>query len=338
LADAQKAGRDAGMHVGLIADLAVGTDGSGSHAWSRQQDILMGVAVGAPPDLINTSGQNWGLTSFSPRALRQHGFLPFLETLRATLRHAGGARIDHVLGLQRLWLVPEGARAKEGAYLRYPVEDMLRLITLESLRHRAIIIGEDLGTVPEGFQQRLAEAGVMGMRVLWFERDHGFFVDPSRWSARAMATTSTHDLATVAGWWSGRDIDWRVHLQQGAGGGDEDAQRAQRAQDRRSLWAAFEHAQVAQGRVPAAEQPTAVVDAAIRFVARTPAPLAIVPIEDLLGLTEQPNLPGTTNEHPNWRRRLPGPVDTLLQAPAPAARMADLREERLWTAPPVKTA
>ena len=328
LADAQAAARTAGMPIGLIGDLAVGTDGGGSHSWSHQDDMLVGLSVGAPPDLLNGLGQNWGLTAFSPRGLRAHGYAPFIELLRANLRHAGGLRIDHVLGLGRLWLVPDGATANEGAYLQYPLRDLLRLIALESWRHRAVIVGEDLGTVPDGFRDQLDATGLMGMRVLWFERAFELFVEPARWSATAMATPTTHDLPTVAGWWLGRDIDWRVKLGQLPPESNEAAERELRERERRALWDAFRYAEVAGGERPSPEQSAAVIDAALRFVARTPAPLAIVPIEDIVGLDEQPNLPGTTDEHPNWRRRLPDTAEVLLAAPAAVSRLRSLREER----------
>ena len=158
----------------LIGDLAVGMDPNGSHAWSRQDDVLAGLSIGAPPDLFNPRGQDWGLTGFSPRALTAGGFAPFLATLRAALRNAGGVRIDHAMGLTRLWLIPEGADPADGAYLAYPLGDLLRLLALESQRHGAIVVGEDLGTVPGGFREELEIAGLHGMRVLWFERNgHG---------------------------------------------------------------------------------------------------------------------------------------------------------------------
>ncbi|MDB5987182.1 MAG: 4-alpha-glucanotransferase [Nevskia sp.] len=328
LADAQRAAREAGMAIGLIGDLAVGTDGGGSHSWSRQHAVLVGLSVGAPPDLMNGLGQNWGLTAFSPRGLRASGYAPFIEMLRANLRHAGGLRIDHVLGLARLWLVPEGASANEGAYLHYPLTDMLRLIALESWRHRAVIVGEDLGTVPDGFRDQLDGAGIMGMRVLWFERAYELFVEPARWSSTAMATPTTHDLPTVAGWWAGRDIDWRSQLAQLPPDSSEAAERDIRERERHALWDAFRYAEVAQGEAPAPQQGASVIDAALKFVARTPAPLAIMPIEDIVGLDEQPNLPGTIDQHPNWRRRLPAPAADLFEAPAAAARLLSLREER----------
>jgi 4-alpha-glucanotransferase len=328
LRSAQAAARSAGMKIGLIGDLAVGTDRGGSHCWSRQHDMLIGVSVGAPPDYINAVGQNWGLTSFSPRALKLHGYAPFLEMLRAQLRHVGGLRIDHVLGLGRLWLVPDGASATEGAYLHYPIDDLFKLIALESWRHRAIIIGEDMGTVPEGFRDRLADVGILGMRVLWFERDWGLFVDPSRWPSGAVAMTTTHDLPTVAGWWSGRDIEWRQQLDLFGPHTDQARETAARAEDRAKLWDAFRHADVAQGPAPSIDDTDSVATAAAAFIGRTPSPLALLPMEDALGLVEQPNIPGTIDEHPNWRRRLPEEADMLLSTPEVSQRLQAMDTQR----------
>ncbi|MFT4047858.1 MAG: 4-alpha-glucanotransferase [Solimonas sp.] len=329
LAQAQRAARAAGMAIGLIGDLAVGNDAGGSHAWSRQADMLGGLSVGAPPDLLNALGQSWGLSAFSPRALRLRGFSAFIEMLRAALRHVGGLRIDHVLGLMRLWLVPQGMTAREGAYLKCPFDDLLRLVALESHRHRAVIVGEDLGTVPDGIRESLYGAGLMGMRVLWFERDHGLFVEPSRWPREAMAVTTTHDLPTVAGWWQGRDVDWREQLQLFAPGSDAAREHAERAGERRKLWSAFRYAGVVDhDEVPAAHDTGPVIRAALQFVARTPADLAIVPAEDIAGVVEQPNLPGTTVEHPNWRRRLPADAATLFDDADARARLAALVGER----------
>ena len=325
---AQRAAREAGMAIGLIGDLAVGTDGGGSHAWSLQQDLLIGVGVGAPPDALNALGQGWGLTAFSPRALQRQAYAPFIELLRAQLHQVGGLRIDHVLGLGRLWLVPDGRHATEGAYLRYPVEDLFALIALESWRHRAVIIGEDMGTVPADFRPRMQAVAILGMRVLWFERDWGLFVEPQRWPAQAVALTTTHDLPTVAGWWQGRDIDWRAALRLYGEGQDEAGDRSSREHDREKLWAAFCHAGVASGGRPAPHDTAAVVDAAAAFVAKTPSPLVLIPAEDVLGLVEQPNVPGTTDEHPNWRRRLPVEVASVFDDPRIAARLKSLADAR----------
>ncbi|NKF23110.1 4-alpha-glucanotransferase [Solimonas marina] len=329
LAAVQTSARESGMAIGLIADLAVGTSNGGSHAWSRQREMLTGLSVGAPPDLLNALGQSWGLSTFSPRALRQHGYGAFIEMLRANLRHAGGLRVDHILGMRRMWLVPQGADPIEGAYLQFPLHDMLQLIALESHRHRAVIVGEDLGTVPDGFRDELYRLGIMGMRVLWFERDYGLFVEPSRWPTGAMATTTTHDLPTVAGWWQGRDIDWRARLKLYAPGMDEAQDRAERDEDRKRLWGAFQYAGVTDLPVPPApEHADAAIDAAVRFVGKTPSPLAIVPIEDIAGLVEQPNVPGTVDEHPNWCRRLPADAATLLATPDARRRLDAIGQAR----------
>jgi 4-alpha-glucanotransferase len=333
LALTQNACRSAGMRIGLISDLAIGTRGAGSHAWSRQRDILVGASVGAPPDYYNANGQNWGLTAFSPQALVAKGFAPFLATLRAVLRHAGGVRIDHVMGLMRLWLIPEGASPTQGAYVSYPVEDLFRLTALESLRHRAIIIGEDLGTLPHGFRERLAREGIAGMQVMRFERDeHGFFRPPWDWRRNAVAMTVTHDLAPTAGWWSGHDIDMRTSLAPSSPAFSDaralEGERRARASDRHFLWGALCHAGAASGEEPAPQAPQPVVDAATRFTAATPCGLALLPLEDALGTIEQPNLPGTIDEHPNWRRRFPGEAGVLLDSPAAASRLETMRRRR----------
>jgi 4-alpha-glucanotransferase len=334
LANAQQAARAAGMPIGLIADLAVGADTGGSQAWSRQNEMINGLSIGAPPDLLNVRGQNWGLGALSPRAMRLQGFRAYIEMLRAAFDHAGGVRIDHVLGLARMWLVPNGASPEQGAYLRYPLQDMLRLIALESWRHRAIVIGEDLGTVPEGFDKQLAQAGVLGIRLQWFQRDKQHFLPPRAWSADAIATTTTHDLPTVAGWWEGRDIDWRTRLDLLEEGATEASERQARDADRAALWQAYTDAGCAEGDMPAPTAEAAPLNEAAAFLAATPAPLAILPMEDALGLDEQWNIPGTIDSHPNWRRRLHQPVDRVLDDPAVAARLAILDNARPTTGEP----
>ncbi len=327
---AQRAARDAGMAIGIVADLAVGADGSGSQTWSRPLDMLMGLSIGAPPDLLNALGQSWGLAAFSPRGLRSSGFRPWIDMLRAAFSHAGGIRIDHVLGLTRMWLVPDGADAIEGAYLRYPFDDLLRLVALESWRHRAVVIGEDLGTVPEGLPERLTAAGLLGIRVLWFERMWHVpgqpFRPPHEWSQGALAVTTTHDLPTTAGWWRGRDIDWRARLELFGEHSSEPVERIAREAERQMLWNALCDAGVAHGARPSIEHPP--ITEALRYVGATPAPLAISPVEDALGFIEQPNLPGTVGTHPNWRMRLPKPVENLLEGDEVARRLGAFAEGR----------
>lgn len=310
---AHRACREAGMKVGLIADLAIGMDSSGSHAWSRQEDVLVGLTIGAPPDYYARDGQNWGLTTFSPRGLAASGFSPFIETLRASLRHVGGIRIDHVMGLNRLWLIPEGASALEGTYVALPSETLFALVALESWRHQAMVIGEDLGTLPHGFREELQQRGIAGMRVLRFERDGDRFIPPRDWDPAATALTTTHDLVPTAGWWAGSDLPE-----------DDRQQQDGRAWDRGLLWDAFSRAGAASGERPAPERTDPVVDAAIRYVAGSPCTLKLIAIEDALGVRDQPNVPGTTTEKPNWRHRLAGDAASLLDGEPVRARLKPL--------------
>ncbi len=328
LAAAQDAAKAAGMPIGLIVDLAVGADSGGSQCWSRQDEMLLGLTVGAPPDLLSTAGQNWGLAAFNPRGLARNGFGAFIDMLRQAMRHAGGVRIDHAMGLARLWVVPDGLAASEGAYLHFPLEDMVRLIALESHRHRCVVLGEDLGTVPDGFQRTLEDASILGMRVLWFERDANHFNAPHGWSTNAASMTGTHDLPTVAGWWAGRDLEWRHRLDLFGGPENDHRENNERGRDRYLLWGALQASGSAQGNAPPPSEPEAVVDAALRHVAAAPCALLIAPIEDVLGALDQPNLPGTLDSHPNWRRRYPGPAHALLDDPRVAARLRSLNEAR----------
>jgi 4-alpha-glucanotransferase len=324
LAHAQAEAKAAGMAIGLVTDLAVGTDSGGSHCWSRQAETLLGLTVGAPPDLLQRRGQNWGLAAFSPRGLRENGFGAYREMLRSALAHAGGMRIDHAMGLNRLWVIPEGATGAEGAYIAMPEQDLMRLVMLESARHRAIVLAEDLGTVPEGFSDRLDAAGMDGMRVLWFERDKaGNFVNPAWWTPRASAMTSTHDLATVAGWWSGADIGWRETLGQAGA-----AERSERDADRALLWQAFRDSGAAQGEPPPEAAGDLAADAACAHVGASACELVMLPLEDALALVEQPNVPGTLDEHPNWRRRTASEAGTILDDAAVSARLALLDRKR----------
>ncbi|WP_028237924.1 4-alpha-glucanotransferase [Stutzerimonas azotifigens] len=322
---AQQAAKAAGMPIGLIADLAVGADGGGSQAWSRQGELLASLSVGAPPDIMNRDGQNWGISAFSPWGLKQHGFRAFIEMLRANLAHAGGMRIDHVLGLKRLWVMPAGADPKQGVYLNFPFDDMLRLLCLEAWRHGAVILGEDLGTIPPGLRDVLAARGVLGMRVLLFEQHNGHFQAPQQYSAQALATTTTHDIPTIAGWWQGRDIDWRIRVGQ------------VREEDRTQQWHAREHERGGLNHALRADSGAhghellsteQAVDASVGFLGHTPAPLVLLPVEDALGLEEQPNMPGIVEIHPNWQRRYPGDSATLLDGPVAARRLARLAEAR----------
>jgi len=321
LEQAQKAARDAGMAIGLVSDLAVGTDSGGSHCWSHQGESLLGLTIGAPPDLLQINGQNWGISAFSSRGLRQNGFRAFIEMLRGAMRHAGGVRIDHAMGIARLWVIPEGETANHGAYLAFPETDLRRLIKLESVRNHAIVLAEDLGTVPEGFQARLQRDGMDGMRILTFERKDHYFIPPREWSHQASAMTSTHDLPPVAGWWSSHDIAERARIF-GTPQDQQDRELGERANDRGALWLAMQESGSASIAQPPAWDTDPVVDAALAHTAGSACELVMIPIEDVLALRDQPNLPGTLDEHPNWRRRLSMPVGAILEDAKVAKRLA----------------
>lgn len=324
LSRAQQTARTAGMGIGLIADLAVGVDPSGSDAWILGDAMLRGLTIGAPPDPLGPLGQNWELTSFSPQGLRATGFTPFIAMLRAALAHAGGLRIDHAFGLERLWVVPEGLSAGQGTYLAYPLKDLLRIITLEAHRAGVVIIAEDLGTHPPGFTQAIAEKGMAGMRVLWFERDKtGNFRPPASFAPLSVAMTGTHDTPTIAGWWRGRDLAWDRALRRRTLPALAMAE-TERVVDRAALWVATEQIPPP----PAPEDTAPVIDAVLEHIGKATSQLAIVPLEDVLGLEEQPNLPGTSTEHPNWRRRLPAPFVELAARPTIAARLDLLNRSR----------
>jgi len=299
--DLQREARERGLRIGLIADLAVGFDPRGGEAAAWPGAVLPGVVLGAPPDAFNPDGQVWGIAGYSPGGLRAHGYAPFISLLRAVMHARGGIRIDHILGLLRLWLVPEGAPSGEGGYLRYPFEDLLNLLVLESWRQRAVVIGEDLGVVPPGLREQLAARGILGIDVLLFNRDRdGQFLPPSQWRREAVATTTTHDLPTLCGWREGLDLGWRQRLGLGSA--------RQLAQEREERGRAVLHLRAACAN-EGLDSGDGWLDA-LRFTARAPAPLALLPVEDALALRTQPNLPGTVDTHPNWRQRLPQPLPT----------------------------
>lgn len=319
------------MPIGLISDIAVGSDSGGSQAWAHRQEMLDGLSIGSPPDDFNASGQNWGVTSFSPHGLQASSYRPFIDLLRSSLQYAGGIRLDHILGLARLWVVPHGNDATNGVYMKYPIDDLLRLTALESYRANAFILGEDLGTVPPGFREKLRDAGVAGMQVLWFERNDGGFTKPQDWSPQAVGMTSTHDLPTVAGWWRGSDIDWRRKTATTADNVDARQLQGQRRQDRQRLWEGLTSANAARGDQPSTGDTAKVVDAAVNFLGKTACDLTLLPLEDAIGTMDQSNLPGTIDEHPNWRRRLPLTTEQIFQDSTIKDRFRDLKRRRART-------
>jgi 4-alpha-glucanotransferase len=304
--------RKLGMKVGLYLDVAVGVQADGFDAWNEQVAISRHLGVGAPPDPLNTAGQSWGLAGFNAAGLEQHSFAPYSDMLRASMRHAGAIRLDHVLGLKRLYLVPQGFSPADGVYVQMPFEALLAVTAQESLAQRCVVIGEDLGTVPEGFREQIADWGIWSYLVMMFERDDlGSFRRIDHYWTNALVTFNTHDLSTYAGWRSFGDL--KVKRSLGIDPGESDDAR----------WHAL-----------------AMLDDVLRhhtidrsdlysvanFLARTKSRLLAISLEDLLGVVDQPNIPGTVNEHPNWRRRLPVPIEEMASTIDVAALKAATRE------------
>ncbi|QKV94954.1 4-alpha-glucanotransferase [Streptomyces sp. NA02950] len=304
LAAAQRAAREAGMSIGLVHDLAVGVHPSGADAWAQQDVFASGMSIGAPPDAFNSRGQDWGLPPWRPDALAATGYAPYRELLRGLLRHAGALRIDHVMGLFRLWWVPEGREPTEGAYVRYDAEAMLGVLALEAQRTGAVVIGEDLGTVEPGVRETLARRGVLGTSVLWFERDYhgGRTVGPPRplapeeWRADCLATVTTHDLPSTAARLTGDHVELRHRL-----GLLTRPLAEERAADAVEVaeWLALLGRLGLLPEGPADEE--GAIRAVHRFLLRTPARMVGVWLPDAVGDRRPQNLPGTWDQYPNWR-------------------------------------
>lgn len=301
----------AAHEVALVHDLPVGVDPDGADAWAWQDVLATGASVGAPPDPFNARGQDWGLPPFVPHRLRARAYEPFIATLRGVLRHGGGLRIDHVMGLFRLFWVPRGLEPADGGYVRYPADDLLAILALESHRARAFIVGEDLGTIERGVRERLADAGVLGTRVLWFEGAR-----PGEWPPLALATVTTHDLPTIAGLWNGSDFEAQRRM--GLGPSPEAYGETRR---RLGAWSGMPDG----GPVPA------VIEAAYRALGRVPSAIVTATLEDALAVEERPNMPGTTTAWPNWRLALPSPIEALAEAPLALAVARALDERRRLT-------
>jgi (1->4)-alpha-D-glucan 1-alpha-D-glucosylmutase len=318
LAEAGRHSWRRGLGVGLYVDLAVGVNPGGADAWGWQDVFAVGAHTGAPPDDFNPDGQDWGLPPMVPQRLREAAYAPLIEVLRTGMRQAGALRIDHVMGLARLFWVPAGMRASDGAhgdygaYIAYPLDDLLGIVALESQRNQCLVIGEDLGTVPDGFRHRLASADFLSYRPFLFERgEDGSFKPPADYPAQALVAASTHDLPTLAGFWKGTDLDARSALQLFPTEALRERLIVERAQDRARLLMALEREQLlpdGAGIHPVAvPEFTASFAAALHaYLARTPCRVLAVQPEDILGCVEQVNLPGSRDDQqPNWRRRLP---------------------------------
>lgn len=333
LTDVKTAAKAKNMKVGLYLDLAVGCDGSGLDVWSNQDLYVAGASIGAPPDGMNALGQNWGLTPMSPVALKAKGYQPLVDALRSNMQYSGALRIDHILGLMRQYWVAPNMAANEGMYITFPFDEILRIIALESQRNQCIVIGEDLGNVPEGFSDIMHNAGLLSFKVMFFERwQSGLFKRPELYPEQSVVTIATHDTATLTGWWQGRDLQWRelLNLYPNTEAGEHD--RNSRASEREMLLDALNDMQVIDNaKLPSvnpAIMSTELSIAVQKYLAAAPSYIQLIPLEDALECNEQVNIPGTIDEHPNWLQKLPVSIEDFFETDSVKQIVSTMRKVR----------
>lgn len=325
LAHATASARAAGMQIGLYRDLAVGAADDGAETWTNGALVAAGASVGAPPDLLNRQGQDWGLPPWNPRELAARAYVPFAHLIGANMRHAGALRIDHVMALTRLFWIPAGKQGESGAYVRQAFDALTGVLALESVRHTCLVIGEDLGSVPEGLREALADRGLLSYRVLIFERHwagDGHFKRPHEYPHQALATVVTHDMPTIADYWAGGDIPRREALGLFPSPDLAAAEAARRVDERERLLALLEEL----GLRPAAADDTNVTQALHGVIAESQAMLAVIQFDDVAGEVEPVNIPGTYHEYPNWRRKVSLPIEDLDSDPRWLALVQAMRQ------------
>lgn len=298
------------LPIGLYLDLSVSVERGGAEVWTNQSLYTFDASVGAPPDDLNSNGQNWGLPALIPERLRQAAYLPFTESLRHNMRYAGALRIDHVMQLTRLFWIPRNTNAQDGAYVDYPFDDLIGILALESHRNKCLVIGEDLGTVPDELRAKLHTWGVFSYKVFYFEKvSASEFRAPRNYVDQAVVTLGSHDLPTLSGYWENRDLAVRAKLNLFPNEVMQKRIIEERAADRKGILTALEREDLLPNGLTA--DPTTIPEinlplcsAIHHFLARTPCKIQLIQFEDIIGEKDQINLPGTTDQHPNWRRKL----------------------------------
>lgn len=307
LAAAQREAHACGMSLGLYGDVAVGANPGGSETWANRRLYVQGASVGAPPDALALKGQDWGVPPQDPNELRVQQYRPFTELMRNNMQHVSALRLDHVMSLYRLWWVPRGYSSKDGAYVHYPVDELIAVLALESQRSKCLVIGEDLGTVPEFMTRAMERSRMYHYKVLLFEQaPDGRFKPPSAYVRSALAVVTTHDLPTLRGWWEARDIELRARLDLYPNEEFKEQARARRETDRRHLLQALVDAGLWhwQPDQPLPQYSAALSRAVHTFLGMSNASIALIQIEDLIGMTDPVNVPGTDTEHANWQRKV----------------------------------
>ncbi|WP_215398399.1 4-alpha-glucanotransferase [Rheinheimera oceanensis] len=320
LADVKQQCQQHGMAIGLYCDVAVGTSRSSAESWGAPEDYLLDLSVGAPADIMAPKGQNWGLLAYNPQTLRQKAYQPFIELLQANMRFAGALRLDHVMALLRLWCCPLGADATAGAYIRFPAADLFAILALESQRNSCVVIGEDLGTVPVEISHLLAQYQVLSYRVFMLEQKPGSYDHAAQtYPELALATVTTHDMPTLVGYWQQHDLELRHELDLFPNAQVADSLYQLRTDEKQLM---SQRLQLQDGDYKQ------LIRASHLFTAQQPARLFAFQLEDLLLMATPVNIPGTSNEYPNWRRRLTDNIDVILQRPDVLQLIADIRAAR----------
>jgi 4-alpha-glucanotransferase len=331
LGAAQRLARELGMAIGLYGDYAVGVNPSGSETWSDQALYRKGAGVGAPPDALALKGQDWGIPPQDPNVLVAEQYRPFRRLIEANMRHFGALRLDHVMALFRQWWVPVGLGATDGGYVHYPLDDLMSVLALESERRACLVVGEDLGTVPPEMSRAMAERVVYSYRVLLFEKNaDGSFHRPDEYPRRAIATVTTHDLPTLNGYWSASDIELRQRLQLYPSAEVRQRVQRERVLDRAALLAALGQADLIsaksdQATVPCGDALSAAVHA---YLARSRSALVVLQAEDLVGMPDPVNVPGTSDEHANWQRKMSCRIEEVFGRPQVRRLLDAVQRER----------
>jgi 4-alpha-glucanotransferase len=318
LTQAQALAQRLGMTIGIYGDVAVGVNPGGSETWANRQLYLQDASVGAPPDPLALKGQDWGIPPQDPSELREQGYVPFITMLRNSMRAVGALRLDHVMALCRLWWVPRGFSATDGVYVRYPLDDLMRILALESVRNQCLVVGEDLGTVPDEMRAAMERFRTYHYNVLLFEKERdGRFKAPDRYLVHSLASVATHDLPPLKSWWAGLDIELRSKLGVYPSDAVRDQELEQRKRDRKALIEALVTADLWRWNqhetLP--DYSHALMRAIHLYLGYSSARLAVVQIEDLIGMTDPVNVPGTDKEHANWQRKVTANLDEIFRDP-----------------------
>jgi len=339
IADQQLAECDAlcqrqAMPIGLYRDLAVGVTGNGAETWNNKTLFCLNASVGAPPDVLGPQGQNWGLTPFNPHILQQQAYRPFIELVRSNMQHCGALRLDHIMSLLRLWWIPKGDSAVNGAYIRYPVDDLIAILALESQRHQCTVIGEDLGTVPKEIVSKLRNAGILSYKIFYFEFDQqGQSRDLQQYPYQAMTTLSTHDLPTINGYWRGYDFELGQRFGVYPNPQILAVLQKERIQAKSKILQRLQQAgiDIEQGIDETLDSPVNKTfnHQLQRYVAAVNSALFGLQPEDWLDMTEPVNIPGTSTQYPNWRRKLTKNIDAIFADREIQALLIGVKQQRL---------